>query len=199
MRTENAPIIIIILAAGLLAGCTTTGVSQTRAITTPFVLSEDNIDEAPFGGAVSANIVNYNRVAPHVATAGLLKEDAVLEVKRLGFKLIVDLRQPDEEGVPEEIVAAKQASIDYLHLPLAGDESAWRQIEVIENILADSSNYPVLIHCGSANRAAAAWALYRARSGIGAITAIEEGRAAGLRSREKFVRELLGLATVNSE
>lgn len=201
MKTNitSAPILVLISTAVLLDGCATTNVKPVRAVATPFVLSEDNVAEAPFGTAFSANIVNYNRVAPHVATAGVLKEDSIAQAKQLGFKLIVDLRQPDEEGVDEEKLLAEQIGVRYMHLPLASDETVWRQIEVIESILTDSANYPVLIHCGSANRAAAAWTLYRTRNGVDAVTAIEEGRAAGLKSRERFVRELLGLTTAGSE
>ena len=43
----------------------------------------------------------------------------------------------------------------------------------------------------SSNRSGAIWALYRASVGVSPLTAIEEGRAAGLASREAAVRKAL--------
>ena len=148
-------------------------------------------NEAPFGDAVSPNIKNYTRAAPFVGTAGKLTSDGVKEAQDLGFKLIIDIRQPTEGGVKEEQAQAATLGLAYQNIPFAKDETAWRQVEEIEALLAESSNYPVLIHCGSANRVGAFWALYRYRPGVPAQIAIEEGRAIGLKSREAQTRALL--------
>ena len=187
---------IHILACLMLAlpACANGEPTAPRTIAAPFDTSSKEIALAPLGSAVSSDVHNYNRVAPYVATAGVLRNDAVAEVQSHGFRLIIDLRQPEEDGVAEEEAAADALGITRVHLPFASDDTAWAQVEAIEALLSDNANYPVLIHCGSANRAAAVWALLRTRMGVDATTAIEEARAAGLTSREAFVRELLGLA-----
>lgn len=150
-------------------------------------------EQAPFGDAVSADIVNYSRAAPYVAVAGALKGDGVAEAKRLGFRLIIDLRQPAEEGVAENAAQAEALGMKRLQLPFTSDDTVAAQIDVLEAAFDDAANYPILLHCASANRAAAVWALYRARLGVDPITALEEARAIGPKSREPFVREQLGL------
>jgi len=45
----------------------------------------------------------------------------------------------------------------------------------------------------TSNRSGAIWSLYRARMGVPAEIAIQEGRAAGLESREAAVRDRLGI------
>ncbi|UTW54650.1 beta-lactamase hydrolase domain-containing protein [Kordiimonas sp. SCSIO 12610] len=151
----------------------------------------EGINEAPFGGAVSPDINNYTRAAPYLGMGGKLTVAGVEEAKRLGFTLIIDLRRPEEDGVFEEMQTASRLNILYKNIPLAGDGSVWKQVDEVSRLLADKSNYPILLHCASANRAGAVWALKRFKDGVPASIAIEEGRAVGLKSKELQVRELM--------
>lgn len=180
-----------ILCLGMTACASIT--SPAKYTISPSYTSTEGISEAPFGGDVSPDIVNYTRAAPYVGTAGKLNGNGVAEAQQLGFNLIIDLRKPDEEGVTEEVADAARLGIAYENVPLEKDATAWDQVARVEELLADKSNYPVLLHCGSANRAGAVWALLRTRQGVPDLIAIEEGRAVGLKSREAQVRELLGL------
>jgi len=175
-----------------LTGCAMEPSPSRQEVATPFLIA-DGASTAPFGGAVSADIVNYTRAAPYVGTAGKLNGDGVAEAQRLGFQLIIDLRRPEEDGVLEEQARTAELGLAYINIPLAADETAWDQVSAVEAALADPANYPVLLHCGSANRVGAVWALYRFKQGVSAITALEEGLAIGLTSRESQVRELLKL------
>ncbi len=188
---RRAACLLFIAIAGLSA-CVSAPPAPSRSIAGPFAAAE-GIARAPFGDAVSRAIVNYARPAPYVGTAGKLKGDGVAEAKALGFRLIIDLRRPSEDGVAEEKAEAAALGVAYENIPLAADASAWDQVAAVEAALSDPANYPVLLHCGSANRAGAVWALYRSRQGVDAVTAVEEGRAIGLTSREAMVRDLLGL------
>ena len=156
----------------------------------PFTRVE-GLREAPYGGAVSANIINYSRAAPYIGVAGSLTEQGVSEADALGFKLLIDLRQQVEPGVAEEQALVQNLDISYKHIPLAADATALPQIDEIIALLSNPDHYPILLHCASANRAGAAWALYRQRRGVPIEIAIEEGRAVGLKSKEAFVRQLL--------
>jgi protein tyrosine/serine phosphatase len=55
------------------------------------------------------------------------------------------------------------------------------QIIEFAHVVEDPDNAPLLIHCASANRVAAMWALYRALKGIPDEIALEEARTIGLR------------------
>lgn len=182
----------IIISTFSLGACVTQSLPTEHEIALPYTL-DDTLSEAPFGGAVSPDIVNYSRAAPYVGIAGRLNGNGVAEAKELGFKLLIDLRRPEEDGVSEEVAAAQELGIAYVNVPLAKDQSAWDQVTEVERLLENQDNYPILLHCGSANRAGAVWALYRHRQGVPALIAIEEGLAVGLKSREAQVRELLGL------
>lgn len=132
MRNCKWKMLPSIFIAASLAGCATLETETERRLAAPFVTAEDIGAEAPFGSVVSEDIINYSRVAPYVATAGVLKNAGVSEATQLGFRLIVDLRQPDEAGVDEEKIAADEIGVRHIQLPLASEDSAWRQIDVIE-------------------------------------------------------------------
>ncbi len=148
---------------------------------------------APFGDKVSAAITNYNRASPMIGTAGFLLKGGVMEAKKLGFKTILSLLTP-KEGVDAEREKAKAAGIAFLNIPVATRAPTDEQVKKFAEIVENPANLPILVHCETANRVGAMWALYRASKGVPAMVAVEEGRAIGLKpSREKAVRARLGL------
>ena len=159
----------------------------------PFIDHGDSVKTAPFGNNISPAITYYNRVSPYVATAGLLEEGGLEEAQKHGFKLLVDLRQPDENGVEAEMKQAAKLGLEYISIPVASGAPDWDQVHALAALLNEPEHYPCLVHCVSANRAGAIWALYRGRLGVPKEIAIQEGRAAGLESREEAVRKRMGL------
>lgn len=146
--------------------------------------------QVPFGDKMGAEVVNYNRLRPFLATGGSIDLDEVASLKAKGFRTIIDLRTP-EEGTEEERTAVEAAGMTYVNLPIAKGAPSDEQIARLAELLEDKNAAPILLHCGSGNRVGAAWAIYRARKGIPLEIAIEEGRTAGMRaSREAQVRAL---------
>lgn len=151
------------------------------------------IKQAPYGNDVPRSISFYNRVSPYIANAGLLLDDGLAVAQQLGFSMILDLRDSSENGVKEEISLADELDIPYVNIPVKTRAPVWDQVDEFISIAHDTSNYPILLHCVTANRSGAMWTLYRAKMGVPPEIAIEEGRAAGLESREQAVRLQLGL------
>jgi len=152
--------------------------------------------EAPFGDKVSGAIVNYNRATPNVATSGRYPVAAIAEIKALGFTTIIELRGPDEKGVAENAKAARMAGLNFIRIPVTTRVPSDAQVRQFARAAEDAANYPILVSCVSANRVGAMWALYRAQAGVAAVVAVEEGRTAGLKSREAAVRNRLGLPAI---
>ena len=149
--------------------------------------------KAPLQEEISKRVANYVRVAPYAATAGAITETGFEQINQSGFKLVVDLRIPDDEGFEKESQLASQLNVKYVSLPFSENKRVWRNVDRLALLLEDPSNYPVLIHCRSGNRAGAMWAFYRARQGVPGHIALKEGVEAGLTKAEPLVRELLGL------
>ena len=142
-------------------------------------------EEAPAG------VVNYTRVDATVACGGATPPEAMVDFKRLGFVSVINFRTAQEEGANIEAsqAAATEAGLKYFHLPFRAPnpEVAERFLEVI----ADTTNQPAYIHCGSANRVGAMWFIKRVKGdGWDTSRAMEEAESIGLRSEvlKEFAR-----------
>jgi uncharacterized protein (TIGR01244 family) len=148
--------------------------------------------EVPAPEKVGKSITNYTKARPQIATAGVLQDGAVAELKGLGFTAILDLRGPQEGTEPEQR-AATAAGVRYFNIPVTSATVSEAQLVEFAKIVEDKSNYPLLIHCQSGNRVGGLWTLYRAVRGAPFATAVAEGRAIGLKpDRESIVRAQLG-------
>ena len=128
-------------------------------------------------------VVNYTRVDATVACAGATAPEAMAQLKDLGFVSVINFRTAGENGatVEEGKAAAEAVGLEYFHMPFRSPSA-----EVAEQFLstiADTSNQPVYIHCGSANRVGAMWFIKRVKlDGWEIDTAMAEAEEIGLRS-----------------
>ncbi|HSG88881.1 MAG TPA: sulfur transferase domain-containing protein [Pseudomonadales bacterium] len=115
---------------------------------------------------------------PELSTLPMLHDE--------GVRLIVDLRTPSE-GIAEEAVAAAEAGIRYVNLPV-GREAADPRVVARLEALVEETDGDVLLHCHSGNRAGEVLARYLLTTGMPRDAALDAGRAAGLQAeREVFV------------
>jgi len=137
-------------------------------------------EQVPFEDAVSENIYNYHRHTPQIATSGELKPGALQELKRFGFKTVVDLRTASE-GVKDEAESITQMGMDYHNIPIG---RSWPEPSVFQEFQAlveNEDNYPMLIHCRSANRVGMLWTVYQLEKGVAYNEAIAQGRTIGMK------------------
>lgn len=175
--------------AALAAGLTVAGVDLSGPTTV--VAQGRAVTEAAPPDRVSPAVARFSRVTPQIAAAGMLRDGALAELKSLGFATIIDLRGPDE-GTDVERRAAAAVALRYVNIPVTSELPADAQIVEFARLVEDAGNYPVLVHCSSANRVGAMWALYQAARGAPFDAALAEGRAIGLQpEREDAVRRRL--------
>ena len=128
-------------------------------------------------------ITNFSRVDATVGCGGATQPAAMAELKKQGFNSVINLRVASEDGANVDAgrSAAQTAGLKYIHLPF---EVARPDSKLVENFLAavaDTSNQPVYIHCGSANRVGAVWMIKRVlQDGWEIAKAQEEAEAIGL-------------------
>jgi len=158
------------------------------------VLANSSLAESaqvPFGDKISSVIFNYNRTTPYIATSGRINGAGIAELKSLGFKTILDLRTAPE-GTGQEQLKAVAAGLAYHNIAISRAAPSKQQIKKFASLVDDKNNYPMLVHCASANRAGAMWTLYRVSKGVAFSHAVQEGRTIGLRpKRENQVRKML--------
>jgi uncharacterized protein (TIGR01244 family) len=132
------------------------------------------------GGAPNSAVLGDNRVY----FAGQPGESDLKTYGHLGVKTIINLRAPGEmAALPfDESKTAEAAGMTYINVPMGREIPAPDQLNQIFDALDRAKDAPVLLHCASANRAGAVWALYRIkRNGLDVEKAIAEGTAAGMK------------------
>ena len=137
-------------------------------------------------------IRNYSRVDATIGCGGATDPAAIAGLKGEGYISIINLRLPTEEGanVDAERASAQAASMKYIGLPFNVAAPDSKVVDAFLAAVADKSNQPVYIHCGSANRVGGMWMIKRVLQDKWAIDrATTEAEAIGLTSPDlkKFV------------
>jgi tyrosine-protein phosphatase SIW14 len=108
------------------------------------------------------DVPNLYKVNSNLYRGGQPTEAGLRQLKKLGIKTIIDLRDDDGRAKREEN-SAKAAGLRFINIPLSNifgpkDE----KILAILNEIARSENYPVFIHCKrGADRTGTVIAVYR--------------------------------------
>jgi uncharacterized protein (TIGR01244 family) len=132
-----------------------------------------------------AGVTNFAKLESTIACAGATTPEGVAEVKKLGYRTVINLRQPTEAGadIEAEAAAAKQAGVKYFHLPVNGAAPDPAIVDQFLTAVGAPENQPVFVHCASGNRAAALWMIKRlVVDGWDADRASTEATALGLTS-----------------
>jgi len=140
---------------------------------------------APVTKPTVAGVTNFAKLESTIACAGATTPAGVAEVKKLGYKTIINLRQPNEPGaeLDAEAAAAKTEGVKYFHLPVNGASPDPAIVDQFLAAVGDPANQPVFVHCASGNRAAALWMIKRlVVDGWDADRASAEATALGLTS-----------------
>lgn len=114
------------------------------------------------------------------------------EFDAAGYAAVIDLRGPDEDrGLPDERAAVEGLGMSYIPLPIVGAaDISYENANELDRLLAQFDK-PVLVHCGSGNRAGALLALRAKLNGADNDTALEAGRDTGLKGLEEVVKQRL--------
>jgi uncharacterized protein (TIGR01244 family) len=128
-------------------------------------------------------ITNFSRVDATVGCGGATAPAAMAGLKKEGFVSVINLRLASESGADVDAgrAAAQAAGLKYIHLPFDAANPDHAVVEKFLASVADKSNQPVYIHCGSANRVGAVWMIKRAlQDGWDIDRARTEAEAIGL-------------------
>src|SRR5436305_3717539 len=108
-------------------------------------------------------VTNYPQLETTVACGGATTPEAVPEIKKLGFKSIINLREPTETGanIDAEAAAATTAGINFFSIPFKTSAPDPKIADTFLATITAPANQPAYIHCASANRASAMWMIKR--------------------------------------
>ena len=136
-------------------------------------------------------ITNFTKVDAVVACGGATETSALAGLKADGFKTIINLRQPTEQGanIEQNAAAAQELGLNYVNIPVNGQAPDPKTVDRFLETIANKANQPAFIHCASASRVGAYWLVKRVlQDGWTIEKATEEAKLIGLRSPalEKF-------------
>jgi len=132
-----------------------------------------------------AGVRNYSRVDATVGCGGAVDPAAMAALRKEGYVSVINLRQATEAGADIEAgrAAAQAAGLKYLHMPFNVAAPDSKVVDGFLAAVADKSNQPVFIHCGSANRVGGMWMIKRVlQDGWAIERARTEAEAIGLSS-----------------
>jgi uncharacterized protein (TIGR01244 family) len=134
-----------------------------------------------------AGIRNYSRVDATVGCGGATEPAAMAALKKEGYISVINMRLANEEGANVEAgrAAAQAAGMKYIHLPFNAAMPDAKVVDSFLSAVADKTNQPVYIHCGSANRVGSVWMIKRALQDKWPLDrALTEAKAIGLTSAQ---------------
>ena len=134
-------------------------------------------------------------VSDQVTTAGQPKDTAYEKLAANGFRAVLNLRT-DKESVDlsHERELVEKAGMKYINIPVNGADPKKEQVDEFLKVVKDKANYPLLIHCASANRVGAFWMIYRVvEFDWSEEKALEEATQVGLTSPvlKKFAQDYI--------
>lgn len=108
-------------------------------------------------------VTNFAQVETTVACAGATTPASLAAIKSMGFTAVISLRLASEAGaeIEAESAAAKEAGINFFHLPLSGSAPDPAVADQFLKVITAPGNQPAFIHCASGARAAAMWFIKR--------------------------------------
>lgn len=141
--------------------------------------------------AQGQEIRNRGEPLENITTGGQPDVAALESLAESGYATVIDLRRPEEERGIAEQEEVERLGMSYVSIPVDGaDGVTYENAELLNQILGETEG-PVLIHCGSGNRAGALLTLREKLNGADNETALAVGRAGSLRGLEPVVVERL--------
>ena len=130
-----------------------------------------------------AGIDKSYRVDERVSTGGQPTLAQLASLKDLGFRTVINLREPEEFDAAGEAAAAKDLGLAYLTIPVKTADPKSEQVDAFLDATRDPGVYPVFLHCGSGNRVGAFWMIRRVLVDRWSLyDAEQEARQIGLKS-----------------
>jgi protein tyrosine phosphatase (PTP) superfamily phosphohydrolase (DUF442 family) len=93
-------------------------------------------------------IRNFAKIETTVACAGAITPGAIVEIKRMGYASIINLRLATEEGadIDGNMAAAKTAGIPYYHIPFSGTAPDPAVVDTFLKTITAPGVQPAFIH-----------------------------------------------------
>lgn len=136
-------------------------------------------------------LMNAHKISNDIWVSGQPTSAQLALIHAAGVKTLVNLCPSGECGWDEQH-EAERSGLAYSSIPISNGNDLSREAALQLHQTLVNCTKPVLVHCGSSNRAGALFALKSFYAeGCDIETALQQGRAAGLKELEPMVRQIL--------
>jgi uncharacterized protein (TIGR01244 family) len=140
--------------------------------------------------AQTATLPNRKDPIKGITSAGQPTAEQLSAAATEGFTTVIDLRPATEDhGMVDEKATVEKLGMRYVTLPVSGAKDiSYANAAALDKLLAEAKG-PVLLHCGSGNRAGALLALRAKLKGADDESALALGVASGVTGLQPTVIE----------
>jgi uncharacterized protein (TIGR01244 family) len=167
---RHAVVVAFVLALGACAGI------STRALPA--------MSTMPSGAAVM-------QPKPTLYTSGQPASGDWRAFADAGVRTVINLRPASEMPGRDERAEVEAIGLRYVELPVSAVADITSENAKALSALLAAADGPVLLHCGSGNRAGGLLAVAMAQNGLPTPAALALGRSAGMKSSEARAREVI--------
>ena len=130
---------------------------------------------------------------PGLVTAGQPTEEQFDALAAMGYENFISLRPTSEDGAGWEEAHVSGSDVSFNRIPVQGGSGLTREnVDRLAELLDEAGSEGAVLYCASSNRVGSLLALKAYwHDGAAPEEALEIGRAAGMRSLEGRVTELL--------
>jgi protein tyrosine/serine phosphatase len=153
---------------------------------------------ATFSALIAAadqpGIPNFHEVNAHVYRGGQPTTQGFEQLKKLGIKTVIDLREPGEHSQAGEEKILTALGMSYVSIPMKGMSApSDEQISSVMKVLAEPTKGSVFVHCRrGADRTGTILAVYRVlHDGWTNRKALEEANANGMSLFERSMQHFI--------
>lgn len=134
--------------------------------------------------ALKSDIPRMLCVNEKIATGGQPSDQAFTKLAAQGFRSVLNLRTA-AEGSEKERLLVDRAGLRYINIEFDTNNPQPEAVNKFIAAVKNPDNHPMLIHCGSANRVGALWAIYRVLdAGVDKDKAFAEAEQIGLTNQK---------------
>lgn len=102
----------------------------------------------------------------NIATGAQPKQEAYAKLAQSGFRTVLSLRTANENvDLQKDRELTEAAGMHFINIPVVTAAPDPLRVDDFIAAVRNQKNYPLLIYCGSANRVAAFWMIYRVIEG----------------------------------
>lgn len=101
---------------------------------------------------VAPGLENSHLILGNVVTAGQPGEEHLEKLAEAGYRMVIDLRPPEESRDFDEVGTVIMAGMEYVNIPVTPETVGYEDFSQFRELMGDTARRPALVHCSTGGR-----------------------------------------------